>query len=606
MLLSTLDIVIVLLFFVVFLCVGIYFSKKSLTDSNSFFLSGRNMPWWLLGFSMVATTFSADTPNLVTQIVREKGVWGNWEWWIFLLTGMLTVFVYAKLWRRSGVTTDLEFYKLRYSGVASQWLRVFRAIYLGVFFNVFIMASVCLAGIKIGGVLFGLDPVYCVLITGIVTVVYSSLGGIKGVIVTDFIQFIIAMIGSIWAMFYILDLPQINGLNQLLSHPNVTPKIDFFPSFEATDMWYAIFLVPLLIQWWSAWYPGAEPGGGGYIAQRMLSAKDENHATAATLLFNVAHYALRPWPWILIALASLVVYPDLSSIATAFPQIPSNQLGNDLAYPAMLTTLPHGLLGIIVTSLAAALMSTLSTHLNWGASYLVLDVYKYKIDPYASEREQITVGFFSTVILMLLAGIIALSLSDAMQGFQILLQIGAGTGGIFILRWFWWRINAYTEITGMLVSFLVAIFFEKIYPEYAQYASIDIELTSQFKLIAGTLITTVSWVFVTLLTQPTDIQVLKVFYEKIQPYGNGWKGFLDSCKQSSIILNLKPQKDNFTKDLLFMLSAIIVVYSALFAMGSFIYGNTIQAIILTTVVLLLSFMLFKLQHSSVFSNSKIK
>ena len=308
MTLSNLDWGIIILFFALTLVIGIVVSRKAGTSTTEFFLSGRNMPWWLLGISMVATTFSADTPNLVTDIVRKNGVSGNWVWWAFLLTGMLTVFVYAKLWRKSGVVTDLEFYELRYSGKGAAFLRGFRALYLGVFFNIMIMASVCLAAIKIGSVLLGFTAIETLVIASTITVLYSSLGGLKGVVITDFFQFILAMGATFWATYYIIDLPQIGTLENLLTHPNVVPKLDFIPDFQQREVFITLFILPIAVQWWSVWYPGAEPGGGGYIAQRMLSAKDEKNAVWATLLFNFAHYALRPWPWILIALALSLIH----------------------------------------------------------------------------------------------------------------------------------------------------------------------------------------------------------------------------------------------------------------------------------------------------------
>ena len=405
---------------------------------------------------MVATTFSADTPNLVTDIVRKNGVAGNWVWWAFLLTGMLTVFVYAKLWRRSEVTTDLEFYELRYSGKGAAFLRAFRAIYLGVFFNVVIMATVSLAAIKIGAVMLDLKPYETLLIASVVTVIYSSLGGLKGVLLTDFFQFFIAMIGAFGAAYYIINLPEIGSLNNLLTHENVTGKLNFLPDFSDPNAYIPLFLMPIAIQWWATWYPGAEPGGGGYIAQRMLSAKDEKNAIGATLFFNIVHYAVRPWPWILVALASLVIYPQVSDISAAFPDIPVDKLGDDLAYPAMLSFLPTGLIGIVLASLIAAVMSTLSTHLNWGSSYIVNDFYLRFMKPEASDKELVAVGRISTVTLMAMSAVLALALSSALDAFNILLQIGAGTGLIFILRWFWWRINAYTEISAMAISFVVA------------------------------------------------------------------------------------------------------------------------------------------------------
>ncbi len=392
MVLGLIDWSIIAAVFVISLFIGLWTSRKAGRSSADFFLSGRNMPWWLLGISMVATTFSADTPNLVTDIVRKNGIAGNWAWWAFLLTGMLTVFVYARLWRRSGVQTDLEFYEIRYGGKPAAFLRGFRALYLGVFFNIIIMASVTLAMIKIGSIMLGLSPVNTILIASVITVIYSSLGGLRGVIITDFFQFIIAMIGSVGAAYIILQLPEVGGLEQLLMHPEVNEKLNFFPDFNDSSTLIPLLIIPIAVQWWSVWYPGSEPGGGGYIAQRMLSAKDEKNALGATLLFNVAHYALRPWPWIIIALSSIVVFPDLTSLSAAFPNVPSGTVNDDLAYPAMLTYLPAGMLGLVIASLIAAYMSTISTHLNWGSSYVVNDFYVRFINPSASDRQQVAVG----------------------------------------------------------------------------------------------------------------------------------------------------------------------------------------------------------------------
>ncbi len=579
MTLKPLDWILIISFFVIFLIIGLVVAKKSGKDTKEFFLSGRNMPWWLLGISMVATTFSADTPNLVTDIVRQDGVSGNWVWWAFLITGMLTVFVYAKLWRRSKVLTDLQFYELRYSGKEAAFLRGFRALYLGVFFNVMIMATVCLAAIKIGGIMFDLAPWECVLYASLVTVAYSSFGGLRGVIFTDFLQFIVAMVGSIWAAIYIVNMKEIGGLNALLTHPNVADKLNFLPDFSDTKSLVVLLIVPIAVQWWSVWYPGAEPGGGGYIAQRMLSAKDEKNAIGATLLFNIAHYALRPWPWIIIALASLVLYPNLSDIGAEFPNA---VIGHDLGYSAMLTKLPPGLLGIVIASLIAAFMSTISTHLNWGSSYIALDFYKRFLKPAASEKELVAVGRISTVLLMVFAAVIALFLSNAKSAFEILLQIGAGTGSIFILRWFWWRVNAYSEITGMIVSFFLALFFE----------FVDLGLEGHEKLIYGVLITTASWILVTLITRPTDTQTLAKFYNQVTPYGRGWSPFKKIARDQNI--PLEKTNDVFTIDLASMLLGIVFVYTSLFATGYVIYGNVLGAVILISIAIISALVIFKL------------
>ncbi len=560
--LENIDWLIISSFFVLSLVIGVVVSKKSGKNITEFFLSGRKMPWWLLGISMVATTFSADTPNLVTDIVRTNGVAGNWVWWAFLLTGMLTVFVYAKLWRRSKVLTDLEFYELRYSGKGAAFLRGFRAFYLGAVFNILIMASVCLAGIKIGGALLGLSPVETLLISCAITVIYSSIGGLRGIIITDFFQFILAMVATFWAAYEIVSLPQIQGLTNLLNHPDVIPKLSLIPDIKDTDLFIAVFIIPLAVQWWAVWYPGAEPGGGGYVAQRMLSAKDEKNAIWATLLFNFMHYAVRPWPWILIALASIVVFPNLESLQVAFP---NTIVGNDLAYPAMISFLPSGLLGLLVASLIAAFMSTISTHLNWGSSYLVHDFYRrfFVIDK--SERHYVFMGRVFTVLLMIISAFFALYLNNSLQAFGIILQIGAGTGLIFILRWFWYRINVYSELTAMIVSFLVALAFEFIIPN-----SFSVEQ----KLIIGVTITTISWLIVTMVTPPSSMDTLQNFYKKIQPGGPGWKKIVKESEISGVIISGKKEKWDVPSGILCMVFGSISVYSVLFAVGYLLYSKT--------------------------------
>ena len=584
--LSTFDWIIVCFFTFLILFFGLVVSKNSSKDSKQYFLSGRNLPWWLLGVSMVATTFSADTPNLVTEIVRKDGIAGNWQWWAFSLTGMMTVFFYSKLWRRSKVLTDLEFYEKRYSGKEAAFLRAFRAIYLGLFFNVIIMASVSLAGIKIGGLLLDMSPVECVLFTSFFTVIYSTLGGLRSVIFTDFIQFILAMIGSVWACIYIVSMDEIGGLTSLFSHSNVEGKLNFFPDIDDYKSLFSLFIIPIAVQWWSVWYPGAEPGGGGYIAQRMLSAKNENHALKATLLFNVFHYALRPWPWILIALSSLIIFPDLDDISKTFPHLDLNVIGDDLAYPAMLSNLPSGLLGLILASLIAALMSTLSSHLNWGSSYLTLDFYKRFINRDATENQIVNVGKISTILLMFISSIIALYLDSALSAFKILLQIGAGTGLIFILRWFWWRINAYTEISGMIVSFLIALYFE-----FFHEIIFSFKLNTDEQLITGVFITTISWLLVTYFTKPTDIIKLSEFYNLVKPKGVGWNGFLKLAKKNNIKIN--KQRGSFIPNFISMLLGIVIIYCSLFLIGFILYNNFFVSLILFLIIMISILMLIR-------------
>ena len=444
-------------FLAVIIGIGLIVSRQAGKSSADFFLGGRSMPWWLLGVSMVACTFSCDTPNLVTNLVRGGGVVSNWAWWAFLITGMVTVFIYAQLWRRSKVMTDLEFYELRYSGKSAAFLRGFRSIYLGVLFNCLIMGSVTLAAIKIGQVIFGIDPWVAVVLGSLGVVVYATVGGIKSCLWADLFQYTIAMFGAVYAAIVACRQPEVGGLSGLLSNPAIIDKLNWMPDFSTWLAWVPLLIIPIAVQWWSVWYPGAEPGGGGYIAQRMLSAKNERHAMGATLFFNFMHYAMRPWPWIIVALASIICYPTLESIKASFPNIDPKYLGEDIAYPVMIAKLGPGLIGLVVASLIAAYMSTIGTHLNWGSSYVVNDFYKRFIKPEATEKELVSVGRYCTVALMVIAGIFALTfLENAGQAFEIMLLSGAGTGAIYLLRWFWWRINAWTEIAAMIAATIVA------------------------------------------------------------------------------------------------------------------------------------------------------
>jgi len=461
--LNTIDWTIIGIFFTIVLGIGWVASRTAGNSSQEFFLGGRGMPWWLLGISMVACTFSCDTPNLVTGLVRNGGVVSNWAWWAFLLTGMITVFIYAQLWRRSNVMTDLEFYELRYSGKGASFLRGFRAVYLGIFFNCLIMGTVSLAAIKIGGVMLGTSPVVTIVGASVFVVIYASLGGIKGVIWSDFFQYGIAMVGAVYAAYVAVNYSDANvtvgGLTGLLNHEAVLPKLNITPDFSNWLSFVPLLIIPVAVQWWAVWYPGAEPGGGGYIAQKMLSAKDEKNAIGATMLFNFMHYAVRPWPWIIVALASLIIFPQLADIKAQFPEVDPQYLKSDIAYPAMLAKiLGPGWLGIVVASLIAAYMSTIGTHLNWGSSYVVNDFYKRFVKKDATEKDMVRMGRVCTVLLMVLAGTLSLTvLESATQAFDFLLLSGAGTGAIYLLRWFWWRINAITEIVAMVVATFAAI-----------------------------------------------------------------------------------------------------------------------------------------------------
>ncbi|WP_247672741.1 sodium:solute symporter family protein [Aquimarina sp. MMG016] len=634
--LSTLDLILIFSFFAITLIIGIWVSKTSGKNTSEFFLSGRNMPWWLLGLSMVATTFSTDTPNLVTDIVRKGGVSGNWAWWAFLITGLLTVFVYAKLWRKSNVNTDIEFYDLRYGGKPAHFLRGFRAVYLGVIFNILAMSGVTLAAIKIGQVMLGLTALETVGIASVVTVIFSAVGGFKGVVYTDFVLFFTALIGAIGAAYYIVNLPEVDGVANLITHPQVADKISLLPDFNNTELLITLLIIPLAVQWWSSWYPGAEPGGGGYIAQRMLAAKDENHAIGATFFFNIMHYAIRPWPWILVALASLVLYPmddtntmeaakynyiemqkvaetrelsdteqeqfdayyfaseGLTAIRKAFPEdkVQKDKIGHDLAYSAMLTRLPSGLLGIVLASLIAAFMSTISTHLNWGSSYIVNDFYTQQVNKNASEKELVMVGRISTAILMVLSAVLALLLTNAKQIFDYIIMFGAGTGLIFILRWFWWRINAWSEISAMFASGIVSIIFNLDSVNLALFQEGMLPGWSKYPIVVG--ITTIIWLTVTFLTKPEDDNILFDFYKKIQPGGPGWKTILQSAEKQQINIKTDFSQWSVPSGILAMLVGCVLIYGVLFAAGYWIYGEYTFATILTIVVITATYILSKL------------
>ena len=584
--LSLIDKSIIIFFFVLVLAIGFAVSKKSSKSTSEYFLSGRTLPWWLLGLSMVATTFSTDTPNLVTDIVRTNGVSGNWVWWVFLLTGLLTVFVYAKLWRRSDVSTDMEFYELRYSGKAGRFLRGFRSIYLGIIFNVLAMAGVTLAAIKIGAIMLDLSAIETVLYAGGVTLIFSTAGGFRGVVYTDFILFFTAMAGSIGAAVYLVNLPEVGGIDSVINNESIADKISMFPDLTDKETLWTLLIIPFAVQWWSSWYPGAEPGGGGYIAQRMLAAKNENHALGATLFFNIMHYALRPWPWIIVALASLVVFPDIASLSEAFPNISQDKLGQDLAYPAMLTLLPTGLLGLVLASLISAYMSTISTHLNWGSSYVVNDFYLQLINKNATQKELVNVGRLSVVILMIVSSIIAISLTNAYQLFDIILMFGAGTGSIFILRWFWWRINAWSEIAAMLSSGIISIALtnESIFNVLFN----DNMLPAYMKFPFIVLITTLIWLIVTFITPSDDTETLVKFYNKTKPGGPGW----NIIKNNSGISNEK-EEWIVPRGILCMIIGCISIYSALFSTGYFIYGEINSALIFLFITIISGYLLFK-------------
>jgi len=573
--LSQIDWAVIGFYFLFSIIIGVLGAKKAGKDARSFFLASGNMPWWLLGVSMVATTFSTDTPNLVTDLVRQKGVSGNWVWWSFLLTGMLTVFVYAKLWHRSGVLTDVEFYELRYGGKPAAFLRGFRAIYLGLIFNVLVMGAVSLAAIKFGEIILGWPGWLTLSIACSITLLYSALGGLRAIIITDFFQFILAMIGSVWGCVYILNLEQVGGLQSLLQHPNVKDKIALIPDLSNPEIWVPILFIPLAVQWWASYYPGAEPGGGGYIAQRMLSAKNETNAVGASLLFNIAHYALRPWPWILIALSSLIIFPELGDIRHEFPEISENKIGHDIAYPAMLTLLPSGLLGLVAASLVAAFMSTMSTQVNLGASYLVNDFYHRFVNPDASEKKLVLVGRIFTILSIVLGAVTGLILTNAEQAFSLLLLLGSGTGLIYILRWFWWRISAFTEIIAMVSSLIIA--------SYLNF--INESLLGWEKIVVGAFVTTFVWVSTTFFAPVESRETLENFVKKINPGGPGWALYSDRKNDN---------RSSLPNSILLMVLGTILVYSVLLGMGNLIYSKLFAGLFLFTIGILSALGIYRL------------
>jgi solute:Na+ symporter, SSS family len=597
--LVTLDWLIVLATILICFVPALFFGKRAGKNTSEFFASGRSVPWWLAGLSMVATTFSSDTPNWVTQQVRQYGVAGNWQWWAMVLTGVATVFFFARLWRRSGVMTDLEFYELRYSGRAASLVRGFRAVYLGLFFNCFIMGMVTLAACKIANVLFGLPPWQTILICGVLNVVFAAHSGLWGVLVIDMVQFFIKMTAVIAAAYFSLKqvarqtgvgesaaaglqkLVETLGAQQVNFNPPAQPiltpidgrgqpLLDMMPNFAMTDLALMIFIVPIAIGWWANWYPGAEPGGGSYIAQRMLASKSEKDSLGGTLFFNLAHYVLRPWPWIVTALCSIIVFPELKDIQAAFPNADPRLIGHDSAFPAMLKFLPVGFAGLMMGGLIAANSSTILTHLNWGSSYLVHDFYRRFIKLDADEKHYVSVGRFSTVLLYVVAAFLSLMLESAQDAFEILISIGAGTGLLYLLRWFWWRINAWTEVVAMVSSFAVSVFF------FAMRKSGN-GLPFAYTVLFSVAFTTICWLIAAYVTEPTSQERLIEFYRKVHPGGPGWRVIREAAGVSEA--EAARHSDHIGKATLGWISGCLTIWTSLFATGNFLYGRTSLALI---------------------------
>jgi len=569
---------------------ALFYAKRSSQSTSEFFASGRSVPWWLAGLSMVATTFSSDTPNWVTEQVRKYGVAGNWQWWAFVLTGVATVFFFARLWRRSGVMTDLEFYEHRYSGKAASLVRGFRAVYLGLFFNCFIMGMVTLAACKIANILFGIAPIWTILICGVLNVVFAAHSGLWGVLVIDMVQFFIkmtAVFAAAWfslvevgerlvgkgaggwaglkALVEKLSTQQVNtapGAQPVMSVVNGSgqPFLDMLPNFSMSELALMIFILPIAISWWANWYPGAEPGGGSYIAQRMLASKSEKDSLGGTLFFNIAHYVLRPWPWIITALCSIIVYPDLASIKSAFPAADPLLIGHDSAFPAMLKFLPVGFVGLMVGGLIAANSSTILTHLNWGSSYLVHDFYRRFINKDATEGHYINVGRLSTVVLYVFAAVLSLFMTSAQQAFEVLLSIGAGTGLIYIARWFWWRVSAWCEIVAMVMSLVTSLAVPLLMPD-TDFAT---------RTIVQVTITTLAWLITAYVGPETDRATLISFYRKVKPVGPGWT---DIRAAAGVTDAEVAQENRIGSAFLGWISGCAVIWSSLFAIGNFLYSS---------------------------------
>ncbi len=574
--LHTLDWIIAAISVAICFAPALFFGRRSGKNTAEFFASGRSAPWWLAGLSMVATTFSSDTPNLVANFVRTQGVAGNWQWWAFTLTGVATVFFYARLWRRSGVLTDLEFYELRYSGKAASAVRGFRAVYLGLLFNCIIMATVNLAACKIAAVLFGFERWQTLLAVGLLNVVFAAHSGLWGVLVIDMIQFFIKMSAVIAAAYFAVTLPQVGGMSGLmdkLSHmrgPGGLNYTSMLPDFTNNwDLALAVFILPIAVQWWAVWYPGAEPGGGSYIAQRMLASKTEKDALAGTLFFNVAHYVLRPWPWILVGMASLIIYPQLSDIQKAFPHLDPTLIGHDIAYPAMLRFLPAGWMGLMLGGLIAANSSTILTHLNWGASYLVHDFYRRFVYRGAPEHHYVQAGRAATVLLFVVSSATVFALDTAQGSFNIILQIGAGTGLLYLVRWFWWRVTAWCEIVAMTSSFLISMLFLLL-------AKAGRAPGTAWQILITVAFTTVCWLATAYLGPQNDERVLVDFYRKVRPFGPGW----NRVRAEAGVAAEKVQGDNIPLALVGWLSGCTMIWSALFTVGNILYGRTAYAVAL--------------------------
>ncbi len=576
---SNIDLSIVVIYFIISFIIALYFSKRAGRNTEEFFLSGRKLPWWIAGTAMVATTFSADTPLAVTELVAEKGIAGNWLWWNMVAGGVCTVFFFAKLWRRANILTDVEFIEIRYSGKSAAFLRGFKAVHLGLFMNCIIMGWVNVALAEILKNIFGLNEqtvlfavIACMLIVGL----YSAISGLWGVAITDFFQFIMAMTGCIILAVITLNLPQIGGIEGLQKtlpkHVfNILPHLEFSASSAAYGIMalsFSAFVAHLFIQWWASWYPGSEPGGGGYVAQRMMSAKDERHSLLATLWFTIAHYAIRPWPWIIVALCSLVLYPELPPEAKKSGYI-----------LAMRDHLPSGLLGLLVAAFLAAYMSTISTHLNWGSSYIINDLYKRFIKTDAKESHYVIVSRVVTILLVIISSLLIFVINSIAGAWAFIIECGAGLGLVLILRWYWWRINAWSEIVAMIAPIIGYTITKFV---------LDIAFPESLFFIVS--LTTISWVIATFITKPSDNDILLSFYKRVKPGGPGWEKVK---RDNGITEDAEPISGLFIN----WIAGIMLIYSSLFAIGKIIFKEyQVGFALLLTAVTLFIFLSFRLSR----------
>ena len=546
MILTGIDWAVIVLYFVVSLVIGLVYARRASGSTDEYFLSGRSIPWWLAGTSMVATTFAADTPLAVTGLTVKYGIAGNWIWWSFVMSGILTVVFYARLWRRAGVLTDAEFAEIRYSGRPAAFLRAFRACYLAIAVNAIIIGWVTAAMVKILGLTLGFGKTEAIILLFVVTGFYSALSGLWGVIITDAFQFVLAMAGCIALAFFAVD--SVGGMSGLLGalhqrFPDDAP-LRIVPALDSAWMPALTFFVYLAVNWWASWYPGAEPGGGGYVAQRIMSAKNERHALLATLWFNIAHYALRPWPWIIVALVSMVKYPGLADPETGYVKV-------------MIDVLPPFWRGLLLAAFFAAYMSTLSTQLNWGASYLVNDVYRRFWVPDREERHYAHAGRLATVLMMVVAAVVTYFISTVEGAWKFLLALGAGTGLVYLLRWYWWRVNAWSEVSAMATAFVVSL------GAQALGLSGDDPRGFAWLLLVTTTVTTVVWLAVTYATAPEPPETLRAFYMRARPGGPGWRAVVPTAERDARIGG----------GLLVWALGCLVVYLGLFGIGGLVLGR---------------------------------